>query len=523
MAGGPKVKAEASELTAKRNDFEAESPQAKKRSPEFIKREQERARTFAAAAERPAWPATSKKADKWTGRHQVLFLNDGLNPNVRSYFDRRRELRDPRDPPPREPAKPAWRLNPSGSTPEERETYRQAVLAFSPCGHFREESDKASMSASASEPSLNLSLKLRESRGDPTRPGPGGGGAGGWGLMEDRPEAEAAEDGKEDKWDAHHHINWVNERNCGGALLNPAPLRSYFGRWREPDIGARSAQLPLEDSDDGKKHVIRVVPVWRLDPVRPGEHVPEVREPCPLHPQLHARTGTGGLFKHSDSGDATAKSMSATESRLGVSSMSEVIREQKWEDRHALTFNNEEASKLDRNYFDRPREPEPLRKKYQKELGSTSVWSLGPIISAKLSLAEESPELHQAESSWNSRHQLMFYNKMHPNTRSYFGRFRDIESTAVPPGPAIMDVAPSSPSCPSYATPTVSIEGRQRKKLRDEEKLVVDWKIHEKNLKGFSMESTLRNSASDPAISSKDAKGLEERRAAWFSSHGIYF
>jgi hypothetical protein len=105
------------------------------------------------------------------------------------------------------------------------------------------------------------------------------------------------------QWDSHHHITWSNHQNLQGEVLNPPPTRNYFDRPRDPEIGARSAERrpPTTDGDGspGKK-VVRVIPVWRLEPTPGNSDVPEVGTLCPREPSLKSKTGSGGKLENRD-------------------------------------------------------------------------------------------------------------------------------------------------------------------------------------------------------------------------------
>ena len=94
---------------------------------------------------------------------------------------------------------------------------------------------------------------------------------------------------KEQAWDSHHHATWSNFQNLQGAILNPAPVRSYFDRPREPDVGARSAEKkPL----DPKEGAVRILPLYRLEPLPGIDHV-EIPEQglWPRFEPLESRSG----------------------------------------------------------------------------------------------------------------------------------------------------------------------------------------------------------------------------------------
>ena len=83
-------------------------------------------------------------------------------------------------------------------------------------------------------------------------------------VQTDFPPVQLLEELRENGWDCHHHATWSNFQNLQGVVLNPAPVRSYFDRPREPEIGARSSEKKVN-----AKGLMRILPLWRLEPL-PG-------------------------------------------------------------------------------------------------------------------------------------------------------------------------------------------------------------------------------------------------------------
>mmetsp|Transcript_56824 Transcript_56824/g.146255 ORF Transcript_56824/g.146255 Transcript_56824/m.146255 type:complete len:747 (+) Transcript_56824:44-2284(+) len=375
-------------------------------------------------------------------------------------------------------------------------------------------------------------------------------------------------------WDDHHHVTWCNERNVGMVhKLNPSSLRNYFDRTREPEIGARSAEArqtaeieALEGSQVGKRVapvVPRILPVWRLEPVRGGGgRLPDAEELKQRKLPLRARTGHGGSISQSASAAALASSQSlassagaagsrstpalggssdytgttskSSESRLPTSP-AQRRREVGWQHRHSVVFRNEDVSRLDRSYFDRYREAEALlspKMDERQQRGGVHVWALehaGNPAEEAAKVTAAADKRFSTDGKWNYRHGNMFSNHIQANARSYFDRFREFPEMASDPRVVqrsrIEDGDSTDPPVmPPSRWPTFAAECRTREKLSDKDQLPVKWKLHEPGPRNpkerASLESTFRQPVSN---GSKDDKRKEKRRTAWFSSHNVVF
>jgi hypothetical protein len=168
-----------------------------------------------------------------------------------------------------------------------------------------------------------------------------------------------------------------------------------------------------------------------------------------------------------------------------------------WHDRHSLTFKNEDASILDRSYFDRFRDPASLQTELKKQKGnvqarSTAAWSLGDSgvsVEAGNMIAENSAYRGRPTGKWNPRHDATFKNDLQPNSRSYFDRMREPDDPSGAPLPPGVHLQPNGrllsrstiDLSDSHATPTLSAHRRQKGKLTNASKLTVDWKISERD------------------------------------------
>lgn len=345
-------------------------------------------------------------------------------------------------------------------------------------------------------------------------------------------------------WDNCHHILFCNEQKVGDfKKLNPMQFRSYFDRMRAPDVGARSAEMRTKRAD-GTEEVTRVIPSWRLEPVIGSTEMPSAEELKVRRSPLAAHTGGGGSPPSGNRGklqggigggskSSSSPTLSSTDRRIPIAgSPGRLVqaerRETGWVAKHALVFKNEEVSRLDRSYFDRFREPDCMlgnAAEGQKVRGSVRAWSLEQDGNPKEMAAKvvaSGDKRCLPDGKWNDRHQLMFYNSIHPNARSYFERWREPHHHAGPKHVLKM-TDPSELDGPAHQDPTCAAERRQRTKLKDEERLIVKWTLNSsvtpKDLS--AVQEGLRRSNSDPT--SRAAKRKESRREAWFSSHGIVF
>ena len=111
------------------------------------------------------------------------------------------------------------------------------------------------------------------------------------------------------RWDSHHHITWCNEQNIGDPRkLNSANLRNYFSRPRNPQVGARGAEVtstcelePMDGNPSSPKRqarvISRVIPNWRLEPNKAmslGGPMPSAEELKVRKDPLRPKQGNGG-------------------------------------------------------------------------------------------------------------------------------------------------------------------------------------------------------------------------------------
>mmetsp|Transcript_96801 Transcript_96801/g.172209 ORF Transcript_96801/g.172209 Transcript_96801/m.172209 type:complete len:591 (+) Transcript_96801:56-1828(+) len=533
------------------------------RSAEAVEREEELRGTFSSAAERSRWGPRLDPQDRdedWNGRHQLLWHNDGLNPNCRSYFDRWLESKEllPADAK-EQPQKCIWRLSLEAQSMEQRQEERNCLSSFSPVGGGLRASPEDKRSYLEPEDIVTERKAMRLSRDKPWETAP----VRFWNLPKKeqpaskmkakaKPKPAKATEGleppeaqRERAWNDHHHVMFSNHRNLQGELLNPMMTRDYFDRHREPAVGARSAEFKPEPPEGEQVSIVRVVPVWRLDPAPGGGQVPEVGSLCPRTPPLFSRSGTGGdpasrgevlgplhsaspHFNHKSTWAFPTHPSESSPSKSKFASTDKRIR--KWESRHSLLFKNEEVSRLDRSYFDRFRDhPEIKRKK--EAIPNCGVWSLERSASPEESarqVAEASNARNRPCGSWNSRHEIFFDNTgaklpVHQNLRSYFDRWREPAPSARLPGEEA--AADDDPNRAGYfAQPTEAAESRRRKKLNPDQKLKVEvWSLVEKSSgpKALPLEATFRRCESDPGM--HNAKTKHKRRRDWFSSHNVVF
>lgn len=306
---------------------------------------------------------------------------------------------------------------------------------------------------------------------------------------------------------------------------------------QEP-AGLRGCLLAAEcDLDAHKQTVAKGSTRWKLiTPVQPlAKTVPVVgcaasevvASPRPL-PLVTGTGGAGGAIP------MPPRSLVKEPERLCwfVETGATAARMERWSKRHHLVFKNEEVSRLDRAYFDRPREHEAIVGNGPKETLSVSTWSLLPMESKEAVSEAEAPSAPSiarpraaSAASWNTRHYVMFDNRIHQNARSYFGRWREPMDPYCPAGPPEASYSPSITAKGYFAIPTVAAECRLRSKVQ-EDGPKVNWKIQEKTQKGFSLQASLRRCESGPGDSIKKSKTLaklSKRRSEWFSSHDVVF
>ncbi|CAE7651338.1 unnamed protein product [Symbiodinium sp. CCMP2592] len=527
------------------------SPSPRSRPPEAVQREEELKETFRRAAERSSWNPDYQSDESWNGRHHLSYCNDEMSQNCRCYFDRWLDHKEllPQDA--IQVQKPTWLLEPDGVSPAQRKVERQATCIYSVTGPgLRAPVPSAPpMDSEAAALSKENVLKRRAMRVSRERP---------WELApppfflsQRRALSRSSSDCgkvsagtqtelfgkelpnwmKEQAWDSHHHATWSNFQNLQGAILNPAPVRSYFDRPREPDVGARSAEKkPL----DPKEGAVRILPLYRLEPLPGIDHV-EIPEGglWPRFEPLECRSGVPlqkrpeilGI-RHDASPEFKHKSTWSCPSLLTTSPNPELVeKQQSWNTRHQITFQNEEVSRLDRSYFDRFREHHELRAPDSPRHADCSVWSLGKDVSTKESartILSNSEHRFRNDGKWMHRHQLAFDNNggrmpVQRNLRCYFDRWRDFPSEANP-GPE--DILPEDSRRGTFTFMTESSRGKRRCKLKHSPEagnLKVDvWSLVEKPSKQKvpRVEETFRscNSAQD-----------EKRRSKWLANHHVVF
>ncbi|CAJ1400438.1 unnamed protein product [Effrenium voratum] len=515
------------------------------RPQEAIEREEELIETHSRAAERSSWnPEWETTGESWNARHHLAYCNDEMSQNTRCYFDRwldHRELLPEDD---LQVQKPTWRLEPEALSNEERQAERYAGTVYSPTGPGLRSSGSLPClrTEDLAKESITRRRATRVSRDKPwvTRP------TRFWELLKQEPceeekskntistqtnfpKHEVSNKEKERQWDGHHHAVWSNFQNLQGTILNPAPVRSYFDRPREPDIGSRSAE---KKSGNAKEGVTRILPLWRLEPL-PDTSVVDLPEGnlWPSEPPLASRTGFPVLPRdevlgprHEAAPEFNHKSTWSCPSLL-TTFLDEDLekRKESWNGRHQLTFQNEEVSRLDRSYFDRFREHDLLRKKGSPKHEPCSVWSLGKDTSTQDSvqtMLSSSNRRFGNDGRWMHRHQLIFDNAsgrlpVQRNLRAYFDRNRDFPSEASSFLEEVQD------EDAAFKLLTSSALRKRRRKLQDSDKLKVDvWSLSEPQKKAHSIEDTFRSCDGD-SLMGKTEK--EKRRSKWMSSHHVVF
>ncbi|CAK9025670.1 unnamed protein product [Durusdinium trenchii] len=518
------------------------------RPSEAIEREVELLETFAEAAKRSTWnPDWQTLGNQWNPRHQLAYNNDEMSQNCRCYFDRWLDHRELLPPDANlQVQKPTWRLEPDPIPAEQREAERLASSVYSPTGPGLRGSPKSGEEIGQEKSITSMSgenvikrRSMRLSRDKPWMTQP----ARFWQLLQpeetaesmvstmtqtDFPQVLQPNEAREQGWNSHHDVVWSNFQNLQGVILNPAPVRSYFDRPREPDIGARSAEKKPEvrRSGDGRDGVVRILPLWRLEPL-PG--VSNVESPkdnlWPPIPRLPPRSGSPLRPReeilgprHEASPEFNHKSTWSCPSLLTTAPSDEMVeRKQGWNGRHQLAFQNQEVSRLDRCYFDRFREHAELRSPHSPPHASCSVWSLGRDVSTKESLktmmASGDARFH-TDGKWMHRHQLTFDNSggrlpVQRNLRSYFDRSRDFPSEA---SSSLQEVLPEDDPqrAGNFTLLTAAALRKRRCKLKDSE---------EGSLK-VRIEESFRSCVSDPSMSKAQK---EKRRLKWMSNHHVVF
>lgn len=528
-------------------------------SAEAIRLDKERRGLAKYAASRSRWKPQNKPKEEraeWNERHQVSYTNDGLHQNTRSYFDRFIEFQAKM---PAELLKPNWRLDPHGSSVEERAEMhhlsrslgpqaRPEVSGLGPPDTLELPSSSGSRQREKEELHAERSVKIP--------------------FTFERSVSEAATSHRT-HWDDRHHVVWCNERYTTGPKLNPPLLRSYFDRVRHPG-NARGEAMWRCEREEVLDKLDRLRPLWRL-PVDPLEDAPNKRSTTEVTPG-----GGGAVYRNPEKDSFTTAATDADLRDPAFGTISSAARRRKWNQRHQLTFQNEEVSRLDRSYFDRWREPScdsPMHKAAPKAHASSRrgsattaheqeegeiqrpvvqglkpTWSLerdGSPDRAATELKNQTEYRHTNYGTWDPRHQRIFVNEIHTNLKNYFDRPR---------------------------VPAEMAGSRQRKKVTEEEKLKVDnWSMQlygppQDFTKLLRSESAplLQNSAemmqrilelenessAKPVASGNKLRQKEEQagkkedreststtnsstvpkrvkkkreRPAWFSSHGIYF
>mmetsp|Transcript_29040 Transcript_29040/g.67292 ORF Transcript_29040/g.67292 Transcript_29040/m.67292 type:complete len:579 (+) Transcript_29040:63-1799(+) len=528
------------------------TPSPRPRPLAAVQREEELRETFCKASQRSSWNPEFHSDGRWNGRHQLAYCNDEMSQNCRCYFDRwldHRELLPPDADV--QVQKPSWRLEPDGVSSKQRKVERLSNAIYSVTGPGLRGSSQV-IDVDTAELSKENVIKRRAMRISRERP---------WEhppaplFLSQRRTArndsstisaatqtdlgsELPDWAKEQGWDSHHHATWSNFQNLQGSILNPAPVRSYFDRPRDPEVGARSAEKkPSSNVRDG---VVRVLPLWRLEPLPGATHVETPEGGVwprtePLVPRsgrsLQKREDILGI-RHDASPEFKHKSTWSCPSLLTTTPSRETVeRQEKWNSRHQLTFQNEEVSKLDRSYFDRFREHNELRTPDSPRHDDCSVWNLGKDISTKASakkIISASESRFRADGKWMHRHQLIFDNAggrmpVQRNLRCYFDRARDFPSEA---SPKQEDVLPEDVRRGTFTFLTESSRCKRRGKLKNSEdagKLKVDvWSLVEQpsRQKAPRIEETFRSSEGELGMS-KTQK--EKRRSNWLANHHVVF
>lgn len=555
------AKAQAKRHGKRRKGLESPKPW----SAEAIRLDKDRGGLAKYAASRSRWkPQNMPKEERaeWNQRHQVTYTNSGLHQNTRSYFDRFIEFQQKM---PAESYKPNWRLDPGGSSIEERAEMIELSRSLGPQAR-PELSGLGPPDMLELPPSSGTRQREKEELHDEhSVKAP---------LTFERSVSEAAITSQRAHWDDRHNVVWCNERYTTGPKLNPPLLRSYFDRVRHPG-NARGEAMWRCEREEVLDKLDRLRPLWRL-PVDPLEDAPTKRSTTEATPG-----GGGAVYRNpeKDSAAFAAAITAATDTDTrdpAFGTISSAARRRTWNQRHQLTFQNEEVSRLDRSYFDRWREPacdSPIHKAAPKAHASSRrgsattadeqqegeiqrpvvqglkpTWSLerdGSPDRVAAELVKQTGYRHTSYGKWDPRHQRIFVNEVHTNLKNYFDRSRVLEEMA---------------------------GSRQREKITDQDKLKVDnWSMQlygppqdfskllrsesapELQNSGELMQRILQlenESGAKPAAgankrrqkeeqagkkeerestastnSSTVPKGVKKKkeRPAWFSSHGVYF
>jgi len=453
-----------------------------------IEREKELIETFAEAAKRSTWNRDwEPEGEVWNPRHQLLDNHDELNDHL-------------------------WRLEPDGVPPAQRKVERLASMVHSPSGPgLRGSPETASDLEDSSRENITKRRSMRVSRDKPWMTQP----ARFWQLHANAPEAADSmvstmtqtdfprirlpREAREQKWDGQHHVIWCNFQNKQGKILNPAPVRSYFDRPREE----RKFRSNVKDGS------VRILPLWRLEPLPGVSIVEEPEGGWPSIPRLQSGSGSPCRPREETLGprhEATAefnhKSTWSCPSLLTTAPSEEMLeRHQGWDGRHQLISEKEVCS-------------------------SGRGRDISTKESLKAMMASGDARFH-SDGKWMHRHQLTFDNDggrlpVQRNLRSYFDRSRDFPSEA---GSIQMEeVLPEDdPQRAGNFTLLTSASLRKRRcKLQDSAKLRVDvWSLSEKPRKQKArIEETFRSCVSDPWMSKAQK---EKRRSNWMSSHHVVF
>ena len=279
------------------NKTVAVSPRS--RPPDAVEREEELKETFRQAAERSSWNPFYQSDESWNGRHQLSYCNEEMSQNCRCYFDRWLDHKELLPPDAVQVQKPTWRLEPDGVSTEQRKVERSSNAVYSVSGPGLRASAQPTDSDTPALSKENV-IKRRAMRVSRERP---------WELppapfflSQRRSVSQSALDSvhmvsastqtemygkelpnwvKEQEWDGQHHVTFSNFQNLQGSILNPAPVRSYFDRPRE-------YKKPM----DPKAGVVRILPLWRLEPLPGVDHVELPEEGLwPRNEPLEPRSG----------------------------------------------------------------------------------------------------------------------------------------------------------------------------------------------------------------------------------------
>jgi len=531
------------------------------KSPEEVRKIDEfresRQRKLNRVANRPSWgvprhPVREQRGD-WNLRTGIVYTNDKLNPNSRSYFDRWLERPGPNER--MGTLVPSWRLDPHGSKHHEQlpepasssssppaDSNRQAKTApFFVVKHPQPEPAPAPLDGSEpqfAESAPRQSEELRELRSLQDFPGHFPGQPRG-DLI---PSAEALADqesvaktGCTSHWNARHHVVWCNDRFVTPTVEHtpktPVAVRSYFDRRREP-------------RHDGS--VTSCFPKWKLNISEDdGTNLEAIDQGSGSTGVIGDLNELGGSLRRSKSSIILGKiigndsrGLEHTNSVGGCSTRPELEAtiqfEGTWERRHHLTFQNEEVNPIWRSYFDRhrgPVDPTQPNKRWK------ATWVLDEREASSLEDTETPPSaLPNATASrdlligtWNQRHSHTYPNEaVSAGLRSYFDRARDAPQEA---GSKLREKLRDDqklevtwklpPSETNNSRIRQEAGSKRREKLRDDKKLLVTPPSETNSSRIRASRVQVTRCASLPNLAS--AKKGRNHRPAWFSSHDVIF